>query len=108
MYCFSQNTYPKIVQDSLIAITPQQLKLTNCIFLEHQKLRFELIELNKKIEYQGETVNYLETSLDLKNTIIANQDKIQEELIKEKDKEIKKYKRVGAITGIIALLFIIL
>ena len=35
---FSQTTYPKIYNDSLIVITQQQLKLTDKIFLEHEKL----------------------------------------------------------------------
>lgn len=96
------------MQDSLIVITPQQLKLTNCIFLEHEKLKLELKEINKKLEYQGETVNYLETSLAIKNSIIDNQEKIQQSIISKKDKEIRKYKRAGVITGIVALLFIII
>ena len=42
-YSFSQTT-------STITITPQQLKTTNLIFLEHEKYTKEVPLLNKKIE----------------------------------------------------------
>ena len=42
-YSFSQTT-------STITITPEQLKTTNLIFLEHEKYRKEVPLLNKKIE----------------------------------------------------------
>lgn len=42
-YSFSQNT-------STITITPEQLKTTNLIFLEHEKYTKEVPLLNKKIE----------------------------------------------------------
>ncbi len=37
-----QTTYPKITQDSMIVITPLQLKKTNLIFLEHKKFSKEI------------------------------------------------------------------
>lgn len=49
MWCSSQNTYPKLTNDSLIVITPQQLKATNLIFLEHKKFKREIPELNNQI-----------------------------------------------------------
>lgn len=42
-YSFSQTT-------STITITPEQLKTTNLIFLEHEKYTKEVLLLNKKIE----------------------------------------------------------
>lgn len=42
-YSFSQTT-------STITITPEQLKITNLIFLEHEKYTKEVPLLNKKIE----------------------------------------------------------
>ena len=42
-YSFSQTT-------SIITITPEQLKTTNLIFLEHEKYTKEVPLLNKKIE----------------------------------------------------------
>jgi hypothetical protein len=62
MWCSSQNTYPKLVSDSLIAITPQQLKATNLIFLEHKRYKLEIPELNKQItSYRGLVNSYMES-----------------------------------------------
>ena len=60
MICaFSQSTYPKMTNDSLIIITPIQLKKTNLIFLEHAKLLTINTELNKQIDnYSKINQNY--------------------------------------------------
>lgn len=83
---FSQNTYPKQINDSLVVITTEQLKQTNLIFLEHDKLSKENVLLQEKINTQNE--------------IIINYKKLDEErLIQQKElndkvvhlnKEIKK------------------
>lgn len=58
----SQNMYPKLVDDSLVVITPQQLKASNLIFLEHKKLKLERFELNKQLtSYELLTANYAKT-----------------------------------------------
>lgn len=62
MHLSSQNMYPKLVDDSLVVITPQQLKASNLIFLEHKKLRLERFELNKQLtSYELLTANYAKT-----------------------------------------------
>ena len=62
MHLSSQNMYPKLVDDSLVVITPQQLKASNLIFLEHKKLKLERFELNKQLaSYELLTVNYAKT-----------------------------------------------
>lgn len=62
MHLFSQNMYPKLVDDSLVVITPQQLKASNLIFLEHKKLKLERFELNKQLtSYELLTANYAKT-----------------------------------------------
>lgn len=48
--CFSETTYPRVLNDSLIVITPAQLKQTNLIFLEHNKLKHENSELYLQID----------------------------------------------------------
>ena len=59
MHLSSQNMYPKLVDDSLVVITPQQLKASNLIFLEHKKLKLERFELNKQLtSYELLTANY--------------------------------------------------
>lgn len=50
MWGSSQTTYPKLTRDSLIVITPQQLKTTNLIFLEHKKLKAETVQLYTQLE----------------------------------------------------------
>lgn len=62
MHLSSQNMYPKLVDDSLVVITPQQLKASNLIFLEHKKLKLERFELNKQLtSYELLTSNYAKT-----------------------------------------------
>lgn len=62
MHLSSQNMYPKLVDDSLVVITPQQLKASNLIFLEHKKLKLERFELNKQLtSYELLTANYTKT-----------------------------------------------
>lgn len=62
MHLSSQNMYPKLVNDSLVVITPQQLKASNLIFLEHKKLKLERFELNKQLtSYELLTANYAKT-----------------------------------------------
>lgn len=62
MHLSSQSMYPKLVDDSLVVITPQQLKASNLIFLEHKKLKLERFELNKQLtSYELLTANYAKT-----------------------------------------------
>ena len=62
MHLSSQNMYPKLVDDSLVVITPQQLKASNLIFLEHKKLKLERFELNIQLtSYELLTANYAKT-----------------------------------------------
>ena len=49
---FSQTIYPKQINDSLVIITTQQLKQSNLIFVEHDKLKRENVELTNKIDIQ--------------------------------------------------------
>lgn len=67
MWSFSQTTYPKLTSDSLIVITPQQLKTTNLIFLEHSKLKIEAVELNKQIASYDSLIKSYEVSDSIQN-----------------------------------------
>lgn len=69
---FSQNTYPKIVNDSLIVITPKQLKQTNFIFLEHKKLKLQIPELNSQIESLEKYIDTYMLSDSIKENKIQN------------------------------------
>lgn len=48
--CFSQNILIRENNDTIILITPNQLKRTNLIFIEHQKLLNENDLLNKQLK----------------------------------------------------------
>ena len=62
MHLSSQNMYPKLVDDSLVVITPQQLKARNLLVLAHKKLKLERFELNKQLtSYELLTANYAKT-----------------------------------------------
>ena len=76
-------------------ITPQQLKHTNFIFLEHKKLKSEILELNKKLSLQKQINDKLEESLVVQTNTIENyksMESINKDMLYRKDQEIKKYK----------------
>ena len=90
---FSQTTYPKILNDSLIVITPLQLKQTNLIFVEHCKLKKQVPELENKILYLNKINKSFETSDSIKSTIIKNDSiiiSIDRQHIKDLNKQITK------------------
>lgn len=95
MWSFSQTTYPKLTSDSLIVITPQQLKTTNLIFLEHKKLKLEVPELNKQIVSYESLINSYTKSDSLKNSQISeltNYIEVSEQVRKNQLKEINRLK----------------
>lgn len=67
---FSQTIYPQILNDSLIVITPTQLKQTNLIFSEHSYYTKLVLELQSKI-----------TNLQSINNIWEQSDSLQKEKI---------------------------
>lgn len=69
--CFSQSTYPLILNDSLIVISPIQLKQTNLIFLEHKKLSLENSELKIQNENYGKLIFNYQVSDSVKNGQIS-------------------------------------
>lgn len=120
----SQNTYyPKIIinnTDTLVIITPIQLKTTNYIFAEHNKFKLENIQLNNQIiSYKNIQINnnnifneqskkidilMMEDSL---NKVMLNQYKIN--LIKQnKVKNTYKYLMIGGISISIGCILIML
>lgn len=120
MWCFSQTTYPKLTSDSLIVITPQQLKATNLIFLEHKKLKLQVPELNKQIVSYKSLINSYVRSDSLKNSQVkelTNYIEVSEQVRKDQLREINKLKSknqlykglsIGGITISIALLITLL
>lgn len=86
--CISQNTYKVSVEDSIIVITPTQLKQTNLIFNEHNKLLKEnKVQQNIISDYSKIIVNY--ETLDSLNNMKINS--YQQE-IEKSTKALKKSK----------------
>lgn len=105
MHLSSQNMYPKLVDDSLVVITPQQLKASNLIFLEHKKLKLERFELNKQLtSYELLTANYAKTdSIRLRQLARAElQMQMYDEAISKQREQIakmnKKNKRLTTLS----------
>ena len=81
--CFSQNIYkyPKVINDSLVVITHNQLKATNLIFVEHAKLAmlYPIQERKIAVYKQLESEYKLNDSIKSKQ-IIEHQNTINENI----------------------------
>ena len=94
--CFSQTIYPKIVSDSLVLITSSQLKQTNLIFAEHQKLKSMNVQLDAKIDLQEEISSIFNQSAMIKDLQIANLETINDinkSTLLSINKELIQYKK---------------
>lgn len=69
---FSQSSYPKILNDSLIVISPTQLKQTNLIFNEYKKYQELIPNYEKKILFLNNINRNWEISDSLKTIRIQN------------------------------------
>lgn len=111
--CFSQNILNKIEKDSIVLITPNQLKETNLIFAEHQKLLKENDLLFKQIsnyKLDNELLLYTDSirNVQIENykSLIKSYDLKIEQLNKEiikKNNTILIWK-VGGVTVSVGLL----
>ena len=94
--CFSQTIYPRIVSDSLILITSSQLKQTNLIFAEHQKLKSMNVQINTKFGLQEEISSMFNQSAMIKDLQIANLETINDinkSTLLNINKELNQYKK---------------
>ena len=94
--CFSQTIYPKIVSDSLVLITSSQLKQTNLIFAEHQKLKSINVQLDAKFDLQEEISSIFNQSAMIKDLQIANLETINDinkSTLLSVNKELIQYKK---------------
>lgn len=112
--CSSQTTYPQKLNDSLIVITPTQLKQTNLIFLEHRKLKQQVKEYDVQImSYKYMMDSYHRTDSLQRAEIGGLYEDIRTYDAKEKklNKELKLFKNLtigGFSIGIISTLIAIL
>ena len=114
---FSQSTYPKTIGDSLIVITPLQLKKTNLIFLEHRKFKLENNELRlqtdkyKQLYSNCLVMDSINTSINsqLRTELLVRDEELQKQLkiVSRQKKQIKGL-TIGGITVSVALLVFIL
>ncbi len=88
--CFSQNTLNGIEKDSIVWITPEQLKETNLIFLEHHKLLKENSLLNTQVSNFKKNNELLIKKDSLNTSLIKEYQNIYDVKIQNLDKEIKK------------------
>jgi len=111
---FTQTTYPRNLNDSLVIITAEQLKQTNLIFAEHEFLTEENLILKDKINLQDSLIyNYSKIDSIQKNNIIKLTSEVDfaNNKINKLEKQFKYYKPVAYISSsalVISLLILLL
>ena len=114
---FSEDTYPQLLSDSLVVITPSQLKTTNLIFLEHRKFKLENEELRlQTAKYKQLYSNCL--VMDSINSTISEELKaellIRDEELRRQMQTVSRQKKqmkaitIGGVTISVALLLFII
>jgi len=107
---FSQDTY-QTTKDSLIVITPKQLKITNLIFAEHSELKKEQPLLKLQIEGLEKIIDNYTIQDSIRTAEIAT----YEEKVASDQKKIKKIKNrlnlssglnLGLFMGLILAIFL--
>lgn len=100
--CFSRDIYQ--LNDSLVVITTQQLKQTNLIFLEHEKLSKENIELTNKIKIQQEMLdNYQKVDslrINKEREYQLQIDNLNKQIKVKSKSSLKKGILIGGICGV--------
>lgn len=88
--------YPKLYGDSLVVITPKQLKETNAIFLEHRMLKEKAAALERKAWLGEEEAAALRQQLEIRERQAANLERMNSVamgMVLERDRELKKLER---------------
>lgn len=102
----SKNTYPKILGDSIVLITPEQLKETNLIFNEHNLLKNKIPLLERKIQVLTE-INDNHSKIDSLRVQEINQYKANVDKLKKSIK-IKNTLITGISSGFVVSLLLLL
>lgn len=102
----SKNTYPKILGDSIVLITPEQLKETNLIFNEHNLLKTKVPLLERKIQVLTE-INDNHFKIDSLRVQEINQYKANVDKLKKSIK-IKNTLITGISSGFVVSLLLLL
>ena len=118
-WIFSQNLYPQklvIDKDTVVAITPYQLSITNKIFVERDFLKIENVELSSTIQLQDTLIESIGRQVERWKELNQANESIIEGMKQREIENLKKQKKltwkvggicfgVGAITGI-AIMFL--
>ena len=102
----SKNTYPKILGDSIVLITPEQLKETNLIFNENNLLKTKVPLLERKIQVLTE-INDNHSKIDSLRVQEINQYKANVDKLKKSIK-IKNTLITGISSGFVVSLLLLL
>jgi hypothetical protein len=102
----SKNIYPKILGDSIVLITPEQLKETNLIFNEHNLLKTKVPLLERKIQVLTE-INDNHSKIDSLRVQEINQYKANVDKLKKSIK-IKNTLITGISSGFVVSLLLLL
>lgn len=108
---FSQIT----LTDSIVCITPEQLKTTNLIFAEHSKLKYENYLLSKQVDTYRLDNQYLDSINQLQlqkyNDIVNSYENQITDLnrsLEDSNRSVKVWKIGGITIGVGLLLWLIL
>jgi hypothetical protein len=119
--CFSQVGYPRILVlegDTVIAITKQQQRNLNVLYLKHEYAQIQVDSLEKVAENCQDLIvinKKLQTTLGIKDSLINNKDSIYTQIINTKEenitkleKKIKKRTAIGSVIGGLLVVLIII
>lgn len=96
---FSQTTYPRIVNDTLILFTSSQLKHTNLIFAEHKMLLEKVDLLESQTRQYKELIKNYERNDTLQESIIVANKEYYTGVIDNLNIQLKKQKRKNFLTN---------
>ena len=119
--CFSQVGYPRILVlegDTVIAITKQQQRNLNVLYLKHEYAQIQVDSLEKVAGNCQDLIvinKKLQTTLGIKDSLINNKDSIYTQIINTKEenitkleKKIKKRTAIGSVIGGLLVVLIII
>lgn len=100
---FSEIMYPILTSDSLVIITPKQLKETNIIFLNHQYLQRELHEYKYQVEFYRKANNNLILNDSIKSLKFKELNDKANNIIQEQYLQINKQAKINRVYKTISI-----
>lgn len=119
--CFSQVGYPRILVlegDTVIAITKQQQRNLNVLYLRHEYAQIQVDSLEKVAGNCQDLIvinKKLQTTLGVKDSLINKKDSVYTQIISTKEENITKLERkikkrtaIGSVIGGLLVVLIII